>query len=230
MCYSASSSLRTSLISGAAIVYLLSSGIPHYQYIGAILIGWCGMQFAEYLLWSTNPAKGCTPMNKIVTLTVIPLVLMFQPLGTLLGSLFIQPWNKSSPFRKQFLGWFTAFVVAAVVGFTLYFRDKSCTIVTKQYHLHWHTYKYITKDRDWGIYALWALIIVLPLFLYWDKSWLFMSALMLMPLFGFLYGYFYTDSKASLWCFYTSYTSVIAAAALATKQLGFGDALNATFK
>jgi hypothetical protein len=155
---------------------------------------------------------------------------MFQPLGTLLGSLFIQPWRTSSPFRKRFLLWFSAFVVAAVVVFTVYFRDKSCTIVTKQYHLHWHTYKYDAKNRDWGIYAVWALVIVLPLLMYWDKSWLFMSILLMMPLFGFLYGYFYTDSKASLWCFYTSYTSVIAAAALAARQLGFGDALYAKLR
>jgi hypothetical protein len=219
--------LRTSLISAAAITYLLSSGISHYQYVGVILIGWCGMQFAEYLLWSKNPAKGCTPMNKLITLFFIPLVLMFQPLGSVLGSLFIKPWNKCTPFRKQFLVWFSALVVAGVTGFTWYFKEKSCTIVTQQYHLHWHTYKYVAKERNWGIYALWAFIIVIPLFMFWDKSKLFLMALIMAPLFGFLYGYFYTDSKASLWCFYTSYTSVIAVAALAAKQLGFGDALYA---
>lgn len=226
MCYSASSSLRTSLISGAAIVYLLSSGIPHYQYLGVLLIGWCGMQFAEYLLWSTNPAKGCTPMNKLITLTLIPFVLVFQPLGSLWGSLFIKPWNESTPQRKQFLVGYSALVTLAISYFTYYKRFKSCTIVTNQYHLHWHTYKYIPKDRSYGYYLLWMVTIVLPVFMYWDKSWVFLVIFILAPLYGYFYGWF-SDSKASLWCYYTSYTSIIAAAALAAKQLRFGDALYA---
>jgi len=50
MCYSVESSLKTTLLSLAAIIYLLSSRIPHFQLIGAALIGWCGMQFAELCL------------------------------------------------------------------------------------------------------------------------------------------------------------------------------------
>ena len=226
MCYSAESSLRTSLVSGVAIVYLLFSGIPHYQWLGVLLVGWCGMQFAEYLLWSTNPAKGCTPANKLITLTLIPLVLILQPLGSLFGSLFVLPWSKSSDFRKQFIGWFSAFVVAGVSYITYYDMYKTCTIVTDQNHLHWHTYKYQKNKKDLGIYFLFAVIIGLPLFMYWDRSLVFMWVLLITPLFGFVYG-IYTDSKGSLWCYYTSYTSAIAALALAAKQLGFGDAMYA---
>ena len=229
MCYSASSSLRTSLFSALSIVYLLSSGIPHYQYLGVLLIGWCGMQFAEYLLWSTNPAKGCTPMNKLITLTLIPLVLVSQPLGSLLGSLLIQPWKESTLQRKQFIVGYSALVTLAIAYFTYYKRYKSCTIVTNQYHLHWHTCKYIPKDRSYEYYVLWFATIVLPVFMYWDKSWVFMALLFITPLYGYIYGWF-SDSKASLWCYYTSYTSLVAAAALAAYQLGFGDALNATLK
>ena len=226
MCYSAGSSLRTSLISGAAIAYLLLSGLPHYQWLGLLLVGWCGMQFAEYLLWSTNPAKGCTPMNKLITLTLIPLVLMLQPLGSLFGSFFVTPWSKSSDFRKQFVGWFSAFVVAGVSYVTYYDMYKTCTIVTDQYHLYWLTSNYVKNNKRVGIYFLWAIVIGLPLILYWNRSWVFLGALLVTPIFGFMYG-LYTDSRASLWCYYTSYTSVIAALALAAKQLGFGDAMYA---
>jgi len=57
MCYSAESSLRTSLISFIAIIYLLSSNIPYYNWIGITLIGWCIMQFVEFLLWTTNQGR-----------------------------------------------------------------------------------------------------------------------------------------------------------------------------
>jgi hypothetical protein len=169
-------------------------------------------------------------MNKLITLIIIPLVLMLQPIGSMLGSLLIKPWKKSTDLRKQILVGFTLFVVAAIVMFTWYYHEKSCTIVTNQYHLHWNTFNYVPNEKSYFVYSLWAIIIMIPIFLYWDKSWLFMAALIVLPTFGFLYGFFFSDSKASLWCFYTSYTSIIAAAALAAKQLGFGDALNATFR
>ena len=67
MCYSVESSLKTTLVSLSAIVYLLTSNIPHYQWLGVTLIGWCAMQFDELLLWLTNPLKECTKWNKIIT-------------------------------------------------------------------------------------------------------------------------------------------------------------------
>lgn len=229
MCYSATSSLRTSLISAFAIFYLLSSGIPYYQWLGVMLIGWCGMQFAEYLLWSTNPRQGCTEMNQLVTLTLIPLVLVLQPLGSLWGSILIIPWNKSSTFRKQFMVLFSFVVFAFICYFQYYNIEKSCAVVTPNGHLHWHTNHYDEKQIydpvNIFIYFAWAFAISLPIFLYWRKSWVFMSALLTMPVFGFIYG-LYTDSKASLWCYYTSYTSMIATAALALKQFGVIDLMN----
>jgi hypothetical protein len=104
--------------------------------------------------------------------------------------------------------------------------EKTCTIVTNQYHLHWHTSKYKEREDKTVLYFLWFAIIGIPLFLYWNRSWVFMWALLITPIFGFVYG-LYTDSRASLWCYYTSYTSVIAALALAAKHLGFGDAMYA---
>jgi len=60
MYYSVESILKTTLISFISIVYLLSSNIPHYQWLAIALIGWCGMQFDELLLWMTDPRKECT--------------------------------------------------------------------------------------------------------------------------------------------------------------------------
>lgn len=88
MCYSVQSSAKTSLYSFIAIVLLMYSNIPHFKWIAFTLVGWCAMQFAELLLWLTNPRKSCTTANKIITLTIVPLVLCLQPLGVLLGSFF----------------------------------------------------------------------------------------------------------------------------------------------
>lgn len=46
MCYSVESSIKTTTVSLLAIIYLLSSNIPHFNWIGITLIGWCSMQFA----------------------------------------------------------------------------------------------------------------------------------------------------------------------------------------
>ena len=111
MCYSVESSLKTTAMSLFAIIYLLTSNIPHFQWIGIILIGWCGMQFAELLLWLTDPRKGCTMWNKIITMTLIPFALILQPLGSLFGSLYVIPWNKSSDLRKNFIIFYSLFVI-----------------------------------------------------------------------------------------------------------------------
>ena len=132
MCYSVSSSLKTTTISLIAIVYLLSSGIPHFQWIGILLIGWCGMQFAELLLWMTKPRTQCTSWNKIITLTLIPLVLALQPLGSLWGSLYVIPWNKSTDFRKNFIIFYSILIVLAVCWSQFFNITKTCTIVTVQ--------------------------------------------------------------------------------------------------
>ena len=97
MCYSIESSLRTSGMSFLAIIYLLSSGIPKFQYLGVVLIGWCAMQLTEAFLWMTDPRK-CTTINKWITLIIIPIVLAMQPLAPTWGSLFLNSWNENKNF------------------------------------------------------------------------------------------------------------------------------------
>ena len=111
MCYSVESSAKTSLYSLIAIVLLFQTNVPHFKWIGLTLIGWCGMQFAELLLWLTNPRKSCTPMNKLITLTLIPLVLLSQPLFGLFGSFFVKPWRECNQKRKLFIVGYSVLII-----------------------------------------------------------------------------------------------------------------------
>ena len=215
MCYSVESSLQTTAISFLAIVYLLSSGIPHFQWVGIMLIGWCGMQFAELLLWMTNPRKKCTSWNKIITMTLIPLVLVLQPLGSLWGSLYAIPWKKSTEFRKKFIIFYSIFIILAVCYDHFFKITKTCTIVTENGHLHWNTSPNV--KYDYTIYILWSIMIIFPLLFFWNKSIIMIILLFLTPLFGFIYG-LYTDGRPSIWCYYTSYTSIVASVLLFLQQ------------
>jgi hypothetical protein len=204
MCYSVESSLKTTLLSGFAIIILLNSQIPHFQWIGVTLIGWCGMQFAELLLWLTKPRTECTYWNKVITMTLIPLVLVLQPIGSLWGSLYVINWKNSTETRKLFMYVYSVLIIL-LVSFEHYNKpEKICTTVTKKGHLNWNT----KSNSDYIMYFGWAFLIFLPILLFWDTNILFPILLLITPIFGFIFG-LYTDSKPSVWCYYTSYTSII---------------------
>jgi hypothetical protein len=227
MCYNVQSSLKTTIISLFAIIYLLSSGIDHFQWIGIILIGWCGMQFGELLLWLTNPKKGCTIWNKIITILLITFFLILQPLGSLIGSLYVIPWNKSSKFRKNFIIYYSIFICLLVLSCRFINPYKLCTTVTPMGRLFWGTNKF--KDyaiHDYIIYFLWIFFIALPIILFWNKNDLAIILLWITPLIGFIYG-LYTEGKGSIWCYYTSYSSMVAIILLALYQLKIFNILDA---
>ena len=211
MCYSVKSSLKTTTISFLAIVYLLMSNIPHFQWIGVALIGWCGMQFDELLLWLTNPRKSCTKLNEIITMTLIPFTLMSQPVFLLWGSLFVFPWATLSQLKKQLMLGYTAICTILICYVQYYKPDKTCTTITKEGHLSWSTSFYVSKNTLFT--PLWALMIASPLLYLWNKNYLLILLLIIIPLIGYYLGS-YTDSHGSVWCFYTSYTSIIACVAL----------------
>jgi hypothetical protein len=220
MCYSVKSSLKTVALSLFSIIYLLSSGIPHFQWIGITLIGWCGMQFAELLLWNTNPRQGCTLMNKIITMSIIPLALLLQPLGSLWGSLYAIPWLKLSLFRKRFIVIYSLLIFLCIYYGHFYEQSKNCSIVTLKGHLHWNTSPYKKYGKhDYSVYFLWCILIIFPFIFFWNKSYLVPILLFITPLFGFIYG-MYTDGKPSIWCYYTSYTSFTAIILLFIQQTG----------
>ena len=210
MCYSVESSAKTTLLSLVAIVVMLRSNVPHFMWIGAMMIGWCGMQFAELLLWLTNPRKSCTSMNKLITLTLIPLVLVSQPLCGLFGSFFVKPWSACNNKRKLFIVGY-----AAIIGFLMlvyFYKDaqKYCTTVTPEGHLHWwlSSFKSDISNGYKFKYYLWLSIIFFPILMLWNISFKAIAVIAILPLFGFFYG-LKTDSSASIWCHYTSYTAII---------------------
>ncbi len=211
MCYSVSSSLRTTTISFIAIIYLISSKIKKFQYLGAVLIGWCAMQFAEALLWMTNPYN-CTFINKILTIILIPIVLALQPLGTVWGSLYLESWEKNKKFIINYTIFIILFIFISryIIPFILY-KYKTCTTVTDNGHLNWFTYEYNYNNKLPITYIIntfiWAAIIFYPLIKFWPtkRLWPFY----LIPLIGIFIG-FYTDSPGSIWCYITSYGSISA--------------------
>jgi len=218
MCYSVESSLKTTCLSLFAIIYLLQSNIPHFQWIAIGLIGWCAMQFAELLLWLTDPRKGCTLWNKIITLTLIPLILVLQPLGFLWGSLYDTPWNKSSDIRKQFMIFYSLFIIL-VVSYSVYYKPyKICTTVTESGHLYWHTSKYGYTTTEIITYCIWSILVLLPLFVFWRKHYITILLVLLIPTFGFFTG-LKTDSRASLWCHYSSSASIVSIILLFLNQM-----------
>jgi hypothetical protein len=210
MCYSVESSAKTSALSLFAIILLLQSNIPHFKWIGVMMVGWCGMQMAEFLLWLTNPRSSCTSMNKLVTLTIIPLVLLAQPLCGLIGSFFVKPWSACSDNRKLFIVIYSIIIVLSTIIYFYKGATKYCTTVTPDGHLDWWLSSFAPKYTNGHMirYYVWLIMIIFPIFLLWDISYKAVFAISILPLFGFFYG-LKTDSSASIWCHYTSFTAIV---------------------
>jgi hypothetical protein len=132
--------------------------------------------------------------------------------GAILGSLLVKPWAKCSNNRKLFI---VIFSIISSMSLLLHFygnRTKDCTTVTPEGHLDWWLSKYPGNKPI--AYTLWLIIIAAPIFLLWDVSYKLVVALSIMPAFGFYYG-LTTDSKGSIWCYYTSFTALVSLLAYA---------------
>ena len=223
MCYSKESSLYTSAVSFVSIVYLLSSGIPHFQWLGATLLGWCSMQFAEFLLWSENPREKCTKTNELVTATIIPISLALQPLASAFGSLFVYPLDVV---KIYLIAWVGLVFAEMYIYFTQFHDpDQVCTVVNKEGHLDWSRAKEYDKNTTKAVYYIaWLLLVALPLIVGWKKNYVLLAAFWVFPILGYIYG-LSTQSPATIWCYYSSWSSIIAAGALFLKQAGIYDIL-----
>jgi hypothetical protein len=154
-------------------------------------------------------------MNEIITMSLIPFTLLSQPLFSLWGSLYVFPWKTLSKLRKQFMIFYTV-MCTLIIYFVHFFKpDKTCTTVTKDGHLSWSTTKYVINNHLFT--PIWAILIALPILLFWNKKYILVLLLLIFPIIGYQLGK-YTDSQGSIWCFYTSYTSIIASIALFLKQ------------
>ena len=225
MCYSVESSLRTSGMSAAAIAYLFSSGIPKYKWLAVTLIGWCSMQLAEAMLWLTNPRTSCTQANRVITLTLIPLILVMQGLGALYGSFYVTPWRELSRGRKLFFVGYTVLITASILVSQFGTLQSACTTVTPMGHLNWSTNKTGGGVLAWltNTQSVWYTVVVLaiPLAVLWPNKWELLY-LFAVPFAAVLYG-LSTDAAGSVWCYYTSFASIAFALMLFVHQTWGGE-------
>ena len=215
MCYSLESSLFTSSISLISIFILYSSQIPKYQWLAFTLMGWSFMQLSEAAIWGSMKFSKCNIVNKFMTIFIIPIVLMMQPLGSLYGSFYVIKWENLSQIYKLICISLVIITIFAVLYNQFSDIKRWCTVVTKKGHLNWLLSSDVisTSDENRGKYFFykafgWAFMIALPLLLFW-KNKFELLLMFLIPLFGVLYGIFYTDAYPSVWCFITSFSSIL---------------------
>jgi len=104
-------------------------------------------------------------------------------------------------------------IISTLVIYVIHFYNPSrtCTIVSEQGHLNWILNEYLhTNDI---LPYIWFVLVVLPFVVFWRKRILLVLLLAILPAIGIQYGK-YTDAQGSVWCYYTSYTSIIASIAL----------------
>ena len=103
--------------------------------------------------------------------------------------------------------------MCAIIVYFMHFYspDKTCTTVSEKGHLLWNTSNYIHNNDNLPIF--WLIIISLPLILLWNKNYMLILLIAILPVIGYQLGK-YTDAQGSIWCYYTSYTSIIASIAL----------------
>ena len=208
MCYSVESSAKSSLLSFISIAILFASNVPHFKWIALMMCGWCLMQFVELLLWLTNPRKSCTTINKLITVTLIPLVLILQLTLVALGSFFVKSWSKCSQNRRIFIVGYCIIAAAKLLYDFFKKPTKYCTIVTKQGHLNWFVTNLEKNKLEMPKgYYLWILVIMVCGLLLWDISYKAMFVVFILPIIGFVYAS-KTDSKASIWCYYASFSAI----------------------
>jgi len=197
-----------------AIIYLMSDPNPKYKMLAWTLVGWCGMQFAEALIWSQD-AKN-TLLNRLVTLIVIPLVLMMQPLGSLIGSFHDTPWKDSLPEKKTFTKLYSLLVVIVVLVWIFHNVQRYHTIKSDQHHLYWQISSNPVTNFNIIRFLIWGIMIIIPILKYWNGSYVeiliinsvgfaaFIYAINKFDIFGLM-----NDSASSIWCYYTSYSAIL---------------------
>ena len=137
-------------------------------------------------------------LNQILTVGLIPLALLTQVWGPLLGSLY------EVPFRKRRLSFCVLLIVSVTMVLTVrMIYQPSCTQVTPQGHLNWWSPQN-PPVFPIGAYAAWALLIGAPFLLWWRPVW---QSLVIVS-WGWFWAavsYVLTDSAASYWCFFVSF-------------------------
>jgi hypothetical protein len=173
--------------------YLLRRDNPRLKWSGVALMGITAMQWVEGALWLDGPAPDGF-VNQLLTIGLIPLALLAQAWGPLLGSLF-----RLAFYLLLLLG--LSIVVVARVKY-----QPTYTQVTPQGHLNWWSPRNPPVFSPWA-YGLWAIVIGAPFLLWWRPFW---QSLLIVS-WGWWWAtlsYLVTDSAASHWCFFVSFYAV----------------------
>lgn len=197
MCFDARSSLLAGAFTYGSALHLFRRENPRLKWCAVSIAGISAMQWAEGFLWLDGPVPQGA-LNHALTTVAIPLALVAQPLGPLLGSLYVLPLR-----RRRFS--FFLLLLAAVVmvtGARLLYQPVY-TQVTPDGHLNWWSPANPPVFSAWS-YGLWAGLIGTPFLLWWRPFWqagLIVSWGWLCALVSFVV----SDSAASHWCFYVSF-------------------------
>jgi hypothetical protein len=200
MCFNATSSLVAGAASYGVALYLHGRRNPRLKWAAVGLMGITAMQWAEGFIWLGNP-RICGMINLLLTVGLIPLALLAQAWGPLLGSVYLIPVRKR---RTSFY-----LLLLAGLAFVLicrFFYWTWYTQVTPQGYLNWWSPQNPPMYQGWA-YSLWALIIGLPFLLWWRPFW---QALLIVS-WGWLWAllsFLFTDNAASNWCFFVSFYSI----------------------
>lgn len=167
------------------------------KWAGVALMGITAMQWVEGALWLDGP-KPAGLANRLLTVGLIPLALLAQAWGPLLGSLFVLParGRRASFCALLLLG--LAIVVSARV-----IEQPAHTLVTPQGRLNWWSPRNPPVFSPWA-YGLWAFVIGAPFLLWWRPFW---QSLLIVS-WGWAWAtlsFLVSDSAASHWCFFVSF-------------------------
>lgn len=177
--------------------YLLRSNNPRLRWGAVALMGITAMQWVEGFLWLDGPTPHGV-VNQLLTVGLIPLALLAQAWGPLLGSAFDQPVR---PRRWSFFALLILGLTIVTVARGLY--QPTYTQVTPEGHLNWWSPANPPVFAPWA-YALWGVVIGAPFLLWWRPFW---QALLIVS-WGWLWAtmsFLLTDSAASHWCFFVSF-------------------------
>jgi hypothetical protein len=177
--------------------FILRRDNPRLRFAAVGLAGITAMQWVEGALWLEGPMPHGT-VNQILTIGLIPLALLAQPWGPLLGSTFVMPVHK-----RRWSFYFLLILGLGIVVAARSIYQPTYTQVTPQGHLNWWSPQNPPEFSPWA-YGLWGLVIGAPFLLWWRPFW---QSLLIVS-WGWFWatiGYVLTDSAASYWCFFVSF-------------------------
>ncbi|MFT4628378.1 MAG: hypothetical protein ACI8PZ_007073 [Myxococcota bacterium] len=197
MCFSATSSLMAGAFAYGVAGFVYRKQDPRLKWGAVALVGITAMQWVEGLLWMSDPSD-CGTIDQLLTVVAIPLALLAQPWGPLIGSTWAVPTGP----RRGLIALLGVSALVMVLGARAN-HQPICTAVTPEGYLNWWS---PTNPPEFWLpsYSLWAMVIGAPFLLWWRPRW---QAPVIVS-WGWLcatLSFMYTDSAASNWCFFVSF-------------------------